>query len=149
MPCRSARGFTPPTIPPSPSFPRGRPQLVRSHFRKCWATMENVCTCMRFANLVPGRGHLAVTHVGLGAGGWACVNKTIAVLRFSRDLKNPRRFQRALVDTQPQRTSAVPRHPRKIHAEGPTSFPKQTSCPVHSSQSLRPSQDVVRRSSGV
>lgn len=97
VPCRSARGFTPPTIPPSPSFPRGRPRLVRSHFRKCWAMMENVCTCMRFANLVPGRGHLAVTHVGLGAGGWACVNKNIAVLRFSRDLKNPRRFQRALL----------------------------------------------------
>lgn len=98
VPCRSARGFTAPTIPPSPPFPRGRPQLARSHFRKCWATMGNVCTCMRFARRVPGRGRLAVTHLGLGAGGWACVNRNIAaVLRSSRDLENPRRFQRALL----------------------------------------------------
>ena len=85
----------------------------------------------------------------LGLGVTRMSTKKIRCLKVFKGPEEPTLFSNSpTVDTRTQRTCAVPKDPREAHAEGPKSFPTHPCCPVNSSQSLRPSEDIVRQSSG-
>lgn len=87
--------------------------------------------CRRLANLVPGRGpssnHACVTW---GLGLRVCPPKKSAVLRFSRDPKNPHCFQIAQLQT---------RGPREL-----VQYPKTSERPMQKVPSLSPRTPAAR-----
>ena len=123
---------------------------MQSHFQKCCARMENVCTMQETRQLGSRQRPVQQSCMcDLGLGVTRMSTKKIRCLKVFKGPEEPTLFSNSpTVDTRTQRTCAVPKDLRETHAEGPKSFPTHPCCPAHSSQSLRPSEDIVRQCSG-
>lgn len=104
---------------------------MQSHFQKCCARMENVCTMQETRQLGSRQRPVQQSCMcDLGLGVTRMSTKKSAVLRFSRDPKNPHCFQIAQLQT---------RGPREL-----VQYPKTSERPMQKVPSLSPRTPAAR-----